>query len=613
MMADKAVTPWRIPFARDVRRFTWQSSSPCERKRAAGSESVFIASISRIGSRLELKEDFNNSEEGPANSEANGAKCISSLGEAQYGDVCASSLVNESKSSDLLLSNDNDPLVTFLEHQTSADEKRGEDGDAESVASTDGENTIDVTLESTDALSTTPCETSSPLRAKTPSREEAQVVYERLLIHRDYGSQDALRNCGETDGEYKIRTAARAVTFLSEALNATLAGNHDEFELLFPDSTVYQACDKILWFFSRQLTAPARNSAQDREKFASEVSRTTPSDHTSLSVSNSTPVALSSAIPCHPGTADATSIMTKRKSTRTPAVNPDNNDTRVAELRASIQRREDELAKLSQEAIKVAADPVKKATMKMEIKRVERLLLNDTLALAVHDSSGKFVNAITSRVETLESRQDAQDEDVKLNKSEMVAMKKRLVQLEEESKIAKVERRELLKLVDAVDNNSRKQKQSLVLHGLRSDEDARSLFSNLERHIDRVYQVGQPSNSIRGSRHTVIVHFDTVSRCDEAFEYLNSDGFDRFRSRIGYARNTSTLSRIGGSRMRVLGDRFVARYPGASVKRGYISYKNERYSAFDFAMQQITVDGDIVDIDEWIRSCEECEEKELTH
>jgi hypothetical protein len=242
----------------------------------------------------------------------------------------------------------------------------------------------------------------------------------------------------------------------------------------------------------------------------------------------------------------------------------------------------------------------------MEIKRVERLLLNDTLALTVHESSGKFSSAITSRIENIESRQDAQDEESRLNKVELNAMQKRLAHLEEENRIAKAERRELLKLVDAVDNNSRK--QSLVLHGLRPDEDARELFAEHRRHVDRVYQVGQPTKSARGDRCTVIVHFSTVSRCDAAFDFLTSHDFDQHRSRVGFARNTSTLSRIGGSRLRMLSERFVARFPGAVVKKGYISYKNERYSAFDFAMRQITVDGVVVDIDNWVRDCEEYEE-----
>ncbi len=569
---DRSVTPWRVPLARDPRRFAWQSSSPGGSKRTLGNLSAFATSVSRIGRNVDFATKDANDIESGADSDI---------------------VLN---SSDQVPIQD-DLLVTLLEIQPTADSGHCEqesDSKNSNAKEVDGEisrasiKTTDETLRS--ISSSTPCETSSPLGVSTSVLRQSKIADSARL-----GTQFR-RNPGEAEESFKLRVANRAVNLLSGALFAAIGGNYEELELIFPETSPKQACDSILDFFNRQLGARSRGSV--------------PKDSTNTACCLQSPThSVAPADPAShvlsPQSSPSYDEMTKKRSTRQTAA-ADDEDPRAAGLRAAIQKKEEELAKLAQQAIKFAADPVKKATTKMEIKRVERLLLNDTLALAVHDSSGKFTTAITSRVENLESRQDAHDEEAKLNKAEMNAMQKRLAQLEEENRTAKIERREILRLVDAVDNNSRK--QSLVLHGLRPDEDARSFFPGLEQHIDRVYQVGQPTTSARGSRHTVVVHFDTVSRCEAALELLNSNGFDQHRSRIGFARNTSTLSRIGGSRMRMLGERLVAMFPGAVVKKGYVSYKDERFSAFDFAMQQITVDGVVIDIDNWVRNCEDCEE-----
>ncbi len=597
-MAGETVTPWRIPFTRDARRFAWQSSSPGEHKRVIGSDSVFTASISRFG------KDLRREDPSTSNAERGLDSCVKYCNELEVeaaNDFDSSA--NEIFSDDAARSGE-DPLVTFLESRSMTGRKncervgasRGEDSEQSQLSN----RTMDVTIDS--VCSVSPCETSSPrVNVVCASRTQLACDFEQI--------RQIVREGGKTEDKLKLRIAHQAVRLLSDALSAAMRGETEELGLIFPENSTGQTCDCILAFFNRQLTNP-RNSAFGETGGASRASH----QEGAASITLPSCPTVVSATPASSYSSDSGTSpdMPKRKSTKQPPAKTSSvsregpEDQRAAELRDSIQKKEEELAKLAQYVISVAADPVKKATAKMEIKRVERLLMNDSLALAVLDSSGKFSNAMTNRIENIESRQDACEEDVKLNKTEIGAMQKRLALLEEENRNAKAERREILKLVDAIDNNSRK--QSLVLHGLRPDEDARALFPNHARHIDRVYQVGQPTTSARGNRCTIIVHFDTVSRCDSAFDFLNSRNFDQHRSRVGYARNTSMLSRIGGSRLRMLSDRFVARFPGAVAKKGYISYKDERYSAFDFAMQQITVDGALIDIDSWVRDCEEYEE-----
>ncbi len=590
--SNKAVkvtsTPWRVPYVRDAAPFTWHSSSPAHRLQSKVETSVFATSVSRIrvpSSSVEQGKKVANDVEIDHTRNLDETVDFSLSGEE--------SLSAESQSFD--------PLMTILET------------DVPRVAS----------------FAATPDATGHRSKDYLAGEVRSSSSFYAVVEERGSGGERAVTSeLEEEDDEEseiqaeKVQTTNSAMKLISEVLNAAALGETIDFDLLFPGRKLSDICDLLLDFFVSKLPAVLDSLADQCIGEVEKCNRI--SRDTSFSANASPRAATPRAPLMAPGGGGTTRRNSARKNAQQAPPAPQQQqpptgstmaagDGRAMELRASIRKHEDELTRLTQLAIQHAADPVKRTEVKMNIKLVERLLLNDTLALtvaqAVDESSGKLrseVNVVQQKVTNLESRQEARDEEDKLNRAEMAEMKKRIVQLEEESRAARAERREIWKVVDTVDNVTRK--QSLVLHGLKPNEDAKLLLPESVRKIERVYQIGQPVTSPRGSRHTVLVHFDTVASCDEALEYLNSAAFDPHRSRVGYARNCSNLTRIGGSRMKLLGERFVSRFPGAIIKRGYIQFGEQKYYAFDFAMKQIAVRGEVIDVDAWVASCEEGEQ-----
>jgi hypothetical protein len=396
-----------------------------------------------------------------------------------------------------------------------------------------------------------------------------------------------------------LATTLRAVELLEAALTSIVVSNDAElWNNLAPGADVCAACEDVMQLFVYKL--PSIVAKLDDDNFRSVSSQAACDEcvkRATMGRDESTNRTTRSATRSD-GAARAA------ETTSAAGVKAQDGKNRATALLDTIKRGEDDLAQLEKQLAQNRNNPDLKSEIKAKIRVRERQLLNDRLALTVFESSGELrsdVVVLQNQVVQIVKRQDESEADSKQTKSEMAEFRIRLEKLEREKEALKRENKEIWKTMDAVDNTLRK--QSLALHGVLPDEDAADLFpEHIADRIDRVYSVGIPTPR-NGSR-TTIVHFTTVSGCDMALDFLNSSAFDTNRSRVSYARNTSNLARIGGTRLRLIGDKLAERFPGADVKHGALLYKKVRYQAVEFAMQTISIDGVAVDLDKLVASCD---------
>jgi hypothetical protein len=310
---------------------------------------------------------------------------------------------------------------------------------------------------------------------------------------------------------------------------------------------------------------------------------------------------------------------------------------RVKELRRSVAQKTHEVDELEGKIFSGTLTPDEKRIAERRLKRLERALLNDTIALSVAANSSEFSNEVKrlegkvtvlstrqdkveDRLEDLEQQaaEDKRDRDRELQKLKVAVdllLEERQARAESDARLKQTvddiqqEQRLTRKTVDVIDNKQRK--QSLILHGLRpatAKEDLAKLLPNeLGLAIERAHPV---TKIARDGTVPIAVHFLTVTACEQARDIIASDDFKkRNGGRVRCAQDESELTRVGGSRLRAISEHLVEKFGGEiEVRRDFVKYGGVKYLAADFALQTIKLGAETIDIDEAIKCNPEAKE-----
>jgi hypothetical protein len=304
---------------------------------------------------------------------------------------------------------------------------------------------------------------------------------------------------------------------------------------------------------------------------------------------------------------------------------------RVRQLQASVAQKTQEVDDLEGKIFSGTLNPAEKLAAERRLKRLERVLLNETIALSIATSSSEYnttvrkleskVTVLSTRQDKVENRQDELEqrveEDMKDKDREIQKLKSVVDLLLEENKARKeteaslkqavesvqIEQRLTRKTVDVIDNRQRK--QSLILHGLRPGTAKEDLASLLPTALGQAIERTHPVTKVAADGTVpVAVHFLTVSACEQARELLASDDFKkRNGGRVRCAQDESELTRVGGSRLRAITNHLIQKYgEEIEVKRDFVRFKGVKYLAAEFAAQSLKLGDSVVDIDEAVRN-----------